>query len=195
MKSAGRLLLPTLVQAFLFGVRYFSFDWGCVCPPGSRLLPKLLSGWPLLRGSTHRVAMCAYFLLELLGCLPGPCPQWNITGWFAVVVQWLHLPEALLLRQIARNCCRQLTATPWHVALHLAARQLESMIGVPASRFRSVHQNSLAWRLWHVGRDLRLFPQCREAACIAAYCTQVVRYLVHHSGTDTTALAPLDTYG
>ena len=106
--------------------------------------------------------MCSVFLVRLLGRLPGPSQQWHIVGWFGVIIQWLHLPQALLLRRVARNSCRQLTATPWHAALRIVSQRLDEMIGVPASRFRPVQQCPLAWRLWHVGRDLRLFPQCRR---------------------------------
>ena len=48
--------------------------------------------------------------------------------------------------------------------------------------------------MWTVGRDLRLFPQCREAACIAAYCTQVVRQLAGPLDAAASVVA-LDTYG
>ena len=61
--------------------------------------------------------------------------------------------------------------------------------------FRSAQQSSLAWRMWTVGQDLRLFPQCRKAACIAAYCTQVVRQLVGPVDPAMPAVASLDTYG
>ena len=89
------------------------------------------------------------------------------------------------LRQVVRDCC-------W---LCLAARQLETTIGMPVTRFRSAQQSSLAWRMWTVGRDLRLFPQSHEAACIAAYCTQVVRQLAGPARPTTSVLASLDTYG
>ena len=110
--------------------------------------------------------MCSYYILELLGHLSGPSPQRHVTGWFIALIQWLYFPEALLLRQVAHACCWQLPSVPWPDALRLAACQLETIIGVPVTRFWSVQQSSLAWRMWTVGRDLRLFPQCREAACI-----------------------------
>ena len=152
------------------------------------------TGWLLQRGSTS-FPMCGYYLLELLGHLPGPCPQWHVTGWFIVLIDWLYLPEALLLRQVARACCWQLPSVLWPDALRLAARQLETIIGMPVTRVRSAQQSSLAWRMWTVGRDLRLFPQCREAACVAAYCTQVVRQLAGPVRPTTPVLASLDTYG
>ena len=139
--------------------------------------------------------MCSYYLLELLGHLPGPSPQGHVTGWFIVLAQWLYFPEALLLRQVSCACCWQLPPVTWPAALRLAARQLEIIRGVPVTRFRSVHQSSLARRVWTAGRDLRLFPLCREAACIAAYCTQVVRQLTGPVDAETSGLASLDTYG
>ena len=90
--------------------------------------------------------MCSYYILELLGHLPGPSPQG-----FIVFIQWLYFPEALLLGQLAHACCWQLPPVPWPDALRLAARQLEIIIGVPVTRFRSVQQSSLAWRMWAVG--------------------------------------------
>ena len=116
-------------------------------------------------------------------------------GLFIVFAQWLYLPEALLLRQAAHACCWQLPPVPWPAALCLVACQLDATIGCPVTRFRSAQQSSLAWRMW-TGRNLRLFPQCREAACIAAaYCTQVVRQLVGPLDPALPALAMLDTYG
>ena len=140
-------------------------------------------------------AMCGYYLLELLGYLPGPSAQGHIAGWFIVFSQWLFFPEALLLRQVALECCWQLPPVQWDDALRLAERQLEAIMGVPRTRFRSARQSSLAWRMWFVGRDLRLFPQCREAACIAAYCTQVVRQLAGSPNASVAAVSSLDTYG
>ena len=139
--------------------------------------------------------MCCYFILKLLGRLPGPSPRGQVTGWFMVFAQWLYLPEALLLRQVAPACCWQLPPVLWPAALRLVASQLDATIGCPVTRFRSAQQSSLAWRMWTVGRDLRLFPQCREAACIAAYCTQVVRQLVGPLNPALPAGALLDTYG
>ena len=49
--------------------------------------------------------------------------------------------------------------------------------------------------MWFVGCDLRHFPQCREAACIAAYCMQVVRQLAGSSNASAAAVSSLDTYG
>ena len=107
----------------------------------------------------------------------------------------MYFPEALLLRQVAHACCWQLPPVPWPDALRLAARQLEAIIGVPVTRFRSAQQRSLAWRMWTVGCDLRLFPQFRQAACIAAYCTQVVRQLAGPLDAAASAVASLNTYG
>ena len=42
--------------------------------------------------------MCDYYLLELLGDLPGPSPQEHIARWFIVFSQWLRV-RSVIMRQ------------------------------------------------------------------------------------------------
>ena len=97
--------------------------------------------------------------------------------------------------RFAPACCWQLLPVLWPAALRLVASQLDATLDCPVTRFRTAQQSLLAWRMWTVGRDLRLFPQCREAACIVAYCTRVVRQLVGQLNPALPAVALLDTYG
>ena len=92
--------------------------------------------------------MCGYYLLELLGYLPGPSPQGHIAGWFIAFSQWLFFPEALLLWQVSVAWCWRLPPVQWEDALRLAERQLEAIMGVPRTRFRSARPGACG--LWAV---------------------------------------------
>ena len=86
-------------------------------------------------------------------------------------------------------CCPSLTAACFAKAAHnnyledLVPGRLNTRVecctaappimGVPVTRFQSARQSCLA----HVVCAICVFSQCREATCIAAYCTQVVRQL------------------
>ena len=100
------------------------------CRFRSRVLSSPQLRFCFARGPSNEappaLAMCCYFILKLLGHLPGPSPRGQVTGWFMVFAQWLYLPEALLLRQVAPACCWQLPPVLWLAALRLVASQLDA---------------------------------------------------------------------
>ena len=99
--------------------------------------------------------MCGFYPMRLLARLPGPQAQLQLAGWFVMALFAAGIaPEA---------CCPPCLCTTRQCSVGMLTAWWACQ-SAGFGPFRPHTQSTLAWRLWYVGRPLRFFPRCREAA-------------------------------
>ena len=88
--------------------------------------------------------MCVPFLISLLGRLPDPSSHTQLVDWLLVIIQWLHLPQALLLRRVARNVCRPLGDVSWPMRYYKLSHDCWTVrLGCPLAAFGQITKSPL----------------------------------------------------